>query len=173
MENEMGILSPEQVERIKARDRKRAQRAREKSAEGAAQSETPEAFWQRHKDAASSSQIAGLLARQDYVLNLLQTMSDAMTGAVSPELLFPDEVNADVKADVAQHGFCQMEIVLLDFWKHPEMIPELVMNEPTKTFLNFGILTALPDHKLHEWNEWMESQPANQQSLYTSPVIKT
>jgi len=161
--SEGGILSTEQADQIReaARVRQanyRARKDREKAkrhAEADARNETPHHYWSVNRSAANQTRIAELQERQEYVSNLLRTMSDAMTGAVSPDLLFLDEVDADVKTDVAEHGICEMEVYLLEFWKRPEMISELTLNEATKVFVKYGIVTAVPGHRLHAWQTWL------------------
>jgi hypothetical protein len=159
-----------------AAERKRDQRARERAAKGPVEELTVHGFWEKNREVANQDQIAELLERQDFVFAHLQAMDAAMTGSVSPDLLFPDEVDHDVKADVSEHGICEMEVCLLDFWKKPGTFQMLMahqkMNAATRAFARYGLITAVPGHRLHVWNDWLAqkasapSQPRD--SGYTS-----
>lgn len=100
-----------------------------------------------------------------------------------------EEGAADVTAFVAEYGICQMEIIWLKFWLDAEtregFIFELmsksskasdsflssqkgvdVFSEITKhqdataVFAKYGIVTAVPGHRLHAWQTWLRSRQA-------------
>jgi hypothetical protein len=68
----------------------------------------------------------------------------------------------EVELEVEQHGVVTMEIVLLDdYWKTP--LYEKFQSEPTSPtsiFATLGLVTAIPSHSLHNWEEFMDAQIA-------------
>jgi hypothetical protein len=177
-EQEGGLLSAEQVEKIKAIDNRRERdrlrkAAKAKSTKKTESGETVEKFWTRNRDIANQKQIAALLERQEYVFNLLSVMDDARLSRVSDEFLFPSEVDEDVKADIAEHGICEMEVMLLEFWKHPNVFTQLTQrNDATTTFARYGLVVAIPGHRLHEWQEWLASKQPKSQPPPTHATLR-
>jgi hypothetical protein len=175
MTEQEGILTPEQVERIKARERKRKQRANEKSAAASAQAETPESFWKRNREVSNQTRIAELKEREAYVFALLSDIRTVMEGR-SPDEQFAADVEEEIKADVAEHGICQMEVYLLEFWKRPDTFAMLCQRgDATSIFTRYGLVTAILGHRLAEWEKWLQSRnpkPSPLLNFYTSLQCK-
>jgi hypothetical protein len=142
-------------------------------AEQAAQLETPHTFWKRSIDSADQDKIAALREREDTVSNHLLMMDNAMAGRDS-EYISVDGVDDDVKADVAEFGFCGTEIAVLEYWKHPSTFKTLQRRgDATSTLAKYGIITTIPSIRLHEWETWRASTKANPQQptpMYASPL---
>jgi hypothetical protein len=161
----VSILSESQIAKLKATAdhkeakgkrkaaRQREQRAEEKEARDA----TPDAFWQHNRSVASQTQIAALKERQTYVLSLLDDIRTVLEGRS-----FAPDVEEEIKADVAEHGICEMEIYLLQFWRDPEMFAELILNEPTKIFARYGLVVGVPARRLHAWQAWLAPGKLNE-----------
>jgi hypothetical protein len=147
--------------------RQQAKRARDKAARNPDGDSTPRAFWKRNREVGNQTQIAGLLERQEYILDLVQVIAETIAGDVDLDQPFADLVAAHVTA----HGTCETEVILLEFWRDQEMLAELALNEPTKNFARYGLITAMPSQRLYEFQTWVQSRkPANPQplNLYTS-----
>jgi hypothetical protein len=83
-----------------------------------------------------------------------------------------EEGAADVAADVGEHGICEMEVYLLKFWQDPNIFAMLTQRgNATSIFVRYGIVVGVPGHRLHEWEQWLQSRkPTNPQptSGYTT-----
>jgi hypothetical protein len=202
-ENEGGILSAERVAELREKypnprmpktleekreaDRIRQQKRRaRKKAEASGLEEDPDAFWECHIAKADPVKIAAWREQQDYVFELLFDMQLVMDGRAS-DPKFIALVVEDIESDVAEHGICQMEVYLLEFWKNKNTFADLVRrtpsqasrelsekidketaagtyldkwkgDDPTSIFVRFGLVTAIPGHRLHGWREWLASQ---------------
>jgi hypothetical protein len=168
-ENE-GILPLEVVEKIKsaaaerqANYRNRKDRAKAKlKTEKEVRDATPEAFWTRNRDVSNQARIAELQERQERVFDLLHWMQAQVKGTYNADpndetvYVGLEEGAANVAADVAAHGICEMEVILLGFWREPELLAELKLNEATQAFCRYGLITGIPGHKLHEWKTWLQ-----------------
>jgi hypothetical protein len=62
--------------------------------------------------------------------------------------------------EVQQHGVVTMEIVLIDdYWKTPLYEKfQCEPTSPTSIFARLGVVTAIPSHSLHNWEEFMNAQ---------------
>jgi len=73
----------------------------------------------------------------------------------------------EVEMEVQQHGVVTMEIVLIDdYWKTP--LYEKFQSEPTSPtsiFARLGVVTAIPSHSLHNWEEFMNAQQPPQEPV--------
>jgi hypothetical protein len=167
----MTTLTDEQIRKIKKKEydaERRKQKLREEYAEKKeADTFTPDVFWEKNRRSVDT---AALLERQNFVFALLDDIQTAMEGrapigSTVEELSY--DVEAEIREDVQEHGICGMEIMLLEFWKRPEMLQEMTLNQPTKTFVTLGFVTGIPSHRLHAWQEYLASkkpptpQPSN------------
>jgi hypothetical protein len=170
------ILPLEAVEKIRsaaaerqANYRARKDRAKAKlKAESDAVNQTPDRFWEKNRSVANQTKIVALLDRQDYVLDLVQVISETIAGDVDLDQPFADLV----AADVAEHGICETEAYLLEFWKDPDKFAMLCQRgDATSSLVRYGIVAGIPGHKLYEFQTWMKSKPATPQLLnfYVSP----
>jgi hypothetical protein len=146
---------------------KRKRIAEEKEAKAASDaSQTCEQFWQAQRNLVSRETLAPLLARQEIVFDTLHWMKAQIDGTydVDPNdstvFVGLAEGIADLEADVREHGTCLMEITLLgEFWKSPELLPVLMArNDATGTFARYGIVTAIPEHRYHEFQQFLTKQ---------------
>ena len=170
----MAILTEEQIVELKATANRKEARAKNKAKkqrdqraeEKEVRDATPEIFWKRNRDVANQTQIAALVERQQYVFALLDDIRTVIEDH-APDTEFAADVEEEIKADVGEHGICQMEVVLLEFWKSPELFAELMeRGDATSTFARYGLVTAVPGHRLHEWESWLRSRKtAKPQSL--------
>lgn len=172
-QHEGGILSAEQVQRIRAKERKQRQRAREKSAEAAAQAETPDVFWQRNREVANEASLAELQERESCVFALLHDIETVMEGDVL-DAEFVIDVEQEVKDDIEQNGICQMEVLLLSFWKSADVFAKLTQRgDATATFVRYGIIAAIPGHRLAQSSQWLQTQKASQTTTPTDGYVQT
>lgn len=148
-------LPPEALKRKRARFRKRDQRAEEKQSEGCG---SPEEFWAKNIEVAKPDQIAKMRKREQEVFGILHDMELVMNGQL-PDEQFAADVEAEVTQDVAAHGTVGVEVSLLEFWSNPNIFAQLMSRGgPTADFVRYGLVTAIPDHRLHEWQSWLASR---------------
>lgn len=165
-----GTLTTEQAGKLEAhrasdRERQSAKRQRDRDRVAVAGDETPETFWKRNREVANQTQIAALLERQERVFDLLHWMEAQVNGTydVDPNdetaYVGLEEGTADVAADVTEHGAVPVETILLEFWKRPDTFAMLTQRgDGTNIFVRYGIVTGLPGHRLHEWEQWVASR---------------
>jgi hypothetical protein len=166
-----GILPLEAVAKIKsaaaerqANYRARKDRAKAKlKAEADVVNQTPDRFWAKNREIASQTKIATLLERESYILDIVQVMNETIQGEVELDAEFADLVAAEIR----EHGICETEIILLEFWREPELLAELKSNEATKVFCKYGVVTAVPGKSLHDFQTWMASRKPATQNFYT------
>ena len=135
---------------------------------------TPNVFWTLNRSTANQTRIRELEERQEYVFALLEDIRTVMESR-SPDDEFIADVEAEIKEDAAAHGTVAIEVGLLEFWKYPNLFAQLMAQtgEATKHFLRYGIIAAIPSHKLHQWQTWLSKQnsvPQQHTSGYTSLV---
>jgi len=132
---------------------------------------TPNVFWTLNRSTSNHTRIVELWERQDYVFALLADMESAMGGNHGEdEELFVKSVQDEVDADFTQFGTVAIEVGLLEFWKYPNLFANLMAtgNEATKHFLRYGIISAIPSHKLHQWQTWLSKRNSVPQQQHTS-----
>jgi hypothetical protein len=174
-----GVLSAEQVTALQekyprpktpaerreaARQRKRNQRARDKAEKetqaAISQAENVQAFWAESLKTADAEKLAGWKAQQEQVEAQLGAMRDCLEGRAF-DAQFIDDVDRDTNDMLREFGEAAATPVLLvgKFWQDPELLAQLTKNEnATAIFAKFGILTALPDIRVHQWTEFMNSR---------------
>jgi hypothetical protein len=174
----IGILTPEQVlalqtpQQIAERERKdqdaarkREERARERAQREFGSIETTKALWKFNRTSLSEAELNALLERQEEMFDLIFCMRKYVDGiyeqTTDAEDRVPVEAIAEeVEMEVQQHGVVTMEIVLIDdYWKTP--LYEKFQSEPTSPtsiFARLGVVTAIPSHSLHNWEEFMDAQ---------------
>jgi hypothetical protein len=180
-DNETGILTPDQITQIRKREdankRKRDQRARDKVEQNAAkvaeENLTPHEFWSRNRKGASDSYLSELESRQEDVFSHLHWMEKNITGEyndpASKSYCHPNdetvyvgltEGTQDIAFDVNQFGVCDTEVYLLNFWVNPNIFSKLTQRakHATSIFMKYGVVTAIPSHRLHGWDSWLASQ---------------
>jgi hypothetical protein len=183
MENDGGILSPAQVAALQekyptpktpaehakerrdaARQRKRNQRARDKAEKetqaAISQAEDIKGFWAESSKLVDLEKLAKWQAREEQVAAQLGAMRDAMEGR-APDEEFIDDVNRDTNQMLRESGEVAATPVLLcgKFWQDPELLAQLTKDEnATAIFAKFGILVALPDIRVHQWTEFVNSR---------------
>jgi hypothetical protein len=182
-ENDDGILSPAQVAALRAayptpktpaeraqekreaaRQRKRNQRARDKAEKetqvAISQADDIQAFWAESLKAVDPEKLSKWQAREEQVIAQLGAMRDAMEGR-APDEEFIDDVDRDTNEMLHEFGEVAATPVLLcaKFWQDPELLAQLTKDEnATAIFAKFGILVALPDLRVHQWTEFVNSR---------------
>lgn len=173
-----GILSAEQVAELRAvyptpktaaerreaaRLRKAAQRTRDRAARetkaAMSQAEDIQAFWAESLKLADPEKLAEWQAREEQVVAQLGAMRDCLEGRAF-DGQFIDDVDRDTKDMLREFGEVAATPVLLcgKFWQQPELLAQLTKNEgATAIFAKFGILVALPDIRVHQWTEFINS----------------
>jgi hypothetical protein len=166
-----GLLTAEQeakIARIDARrERARLRKANQRRREAIAKKtndETVESFWQRNREVGNQRQIAEVLERQEYVFALLDDVRAVTEGRAFDDE-FASDVEQEILEDVAEHGICEMEVMLLEFWCNPSVFAQLTQrDDATATFVRYGVVAGIPGHRLHEWQTWLASKNQNQPS---------
>ena len=136
------ILSDEQVERIKRREkdaaRKRAERARKKG------DSNVEEFWRRNRESANPDELKKLEARQSEILDLLFAMRKYVDGTYE-ELTDPEDrvslegLVTDVHEEMATRS--TVNDYAIQDWRDASAHSN---DYPTRIYLRYGILTAIP-----------------------------
>jgi hypothetical protein len=151
-------------ERLRGIERRKLARA-EKEVEGI---DSYEALWEHNRKLLSATELEALLRQQETVFDQVHWVNSHLDGTydVSPDdaecYVGLEEGAADVLAFVKDRGVTTMEVVLLGaYWQQP--IWEKLRNgsDPTSIFARTGLVTAFPDRKLHEFQQFL-SQRATQ-----------
>lgn len=194
-----GILSAEQVtalrEKAERREaaRLRKQKSRVKVATAkklAAQREamnaasTPDEFWAISIATFPEEKIAAWKQRQERVLDIIYWIEEMVKGTydASPdneeEYVSPEDGNADLNADLAQHGQCDCHGILMlgEFWKNSSrMAVRYVDDRPDSVFAKTGIVTGIPSHWVEKWREFYQGyrlRKAKAEAEASRPTIK-
>lgn len=177
--NDGGILSAEQVATLQekyptpktpaerreaARLRKQAQRTREKEkAEikaAMSQAEDIQAFWSESLKQADPEKVTEWQSREEQVVAQLGAMRDVLEGRAFDDE-FIEDVATDTKDMLSEFGEAAATPVLLleKFWQEPNLLAQLTKDEnATAIFAKYGILIALPDIRVHEWEQFIDSR---------------
>jgi hypothetical protein len=160
------LQTPQQIEAAEARERERlrgiARRADAKVRESMSQAETIQEFWMESRKLADPTMLSKWQTRQEYVEALLGDLHTVLEGR-SPDQEFIQDVDDELKADIAEFGEAGITPILLigKFWQDPNLLAQLTKDDsPSSLFAKFGVLVALPDLKIHQWNEFMDAQIA-------------
>jgi hypothetical protein len=161
-----------------ARKRKERQTAKEAKLAAALKeemdvAETVEQFWSISVTTVEPEKLAAWKARQERVFDLMWYIdqhvkgtydasreSDALLPEDKHEFVSVEEGDRDLKADIALHGQCLVHSVLRigSFWKKPDRMLRFASKEDaTSVFARFGILTAVPDHTVDDWNDYVRN----------------
>jgi hypothetical protein len=167
----LALQTPQQIAEAEARardaERKRLERQREREAKTFGSIETKEALWQLNRSLVPEAELDALLERQEAMFDLTFCMRKYVDGVYELTTDAEDRVPLtaiaeEVELEVKQYGVVTMEIVLLDdYWKTP--LYEKFQSEPsspTSIFARLGVVTAIPSHSLHNWEEFMDAQMA-------------
>ena len=157
------LQTPQQIEAAEARERERlrgiARRADAKVRESMSQAETIQEFWAESRKLADATRLAEWQTRQEYVEGLLGDLYTVLDGR-SPDEEFIQELDDALKADIAEFGEAGVTPILLigKFWQDPNLLAQLTSGDtPSAIFARVGVLVALPDLKIHHWNEFMDA----------------
>jgi hypothetical protein len=165
----LALQTPQQIAAAEARardaERKRLERQREREAKMFGSIETKDALWEFNRSRVPEAELNALLERQEAMFDLIFCMRKYVDGNYEQTTDVDDRVPVEaiaeeVELEVEQHGVVAMEIVLLgDYWKTP--LYEKFQSEPTSPtsiFARLGVVTAIPSHSLHNWEEFMDAQ---------------
>lgn len=177
-----GILSAEQILAIRgdapptletveeAAERREAERQRgiarraqakfEKQVEGI---ETKEAFWALNRSLIPADELSALLVIQERVFDIVHWCNEKMqgTGPAEDDELFVRVENgtAGLKDFVEEHGITSIELILLDqYWKNADLYQRFQGTDPDSIFARLGIVIGFPAHKLHQFEEWLDTR---------------
>ena len=156
-----------------ARLRKQAQRIRDKEkAEikaAMSQAETVQQFWAESLKTADPAKLAERKSRQEQVEAQLGSMRDCMEGRAFDDQ-FIEDVDRDTRDMLREYGECGATPVLLleNFWQDPETLAQLTKDEnATAIFAKFGILMALPDIRVHQWEQFINAHRRRNEPMPT------
>jgi len=183
-----GILSVERVAQLQeryptpktpeerreaARLRKQAQRTRDKEKveikAAISQAETIQEFWAESLKTADPAKLAEWKARQEQVEAQLGAMRDVIEGRAFDDE-FIEDVDRDMRDVLREYGECGATPVLLleKFWQDPETLAQLTKDEnATAIFAKFGILMALPDIRVHQWEQFITAHRRRNEPMPT------
>jgi hypothetical protein len=160
-EQVLGLQTPAQKTTAEEKERERlrgiARRADAKVRESMSQAETIQEFWAKSRKLAEPQKLVEWQTRQEYVEALLDDIRTALEGR-SPDPEFIQDVDDELKSDIAEFGEAGITPILLigKFWQNPDLLAQLTKDDsPSSLFAKFGVLVALPDLKVHQWNEFM------------------
>ena len=132
---------------------------------------TKEDLWQLNRSLVPEAELNALLERQEAMFDLIFCMRKYVDGTYEQTTDVEDRVPVaaiaeEVELEVEQYGAVTMEIVLIDdYWKTP--LYEKFQSEPTSPtsiFARLGVVTAIPSHSLHNWDEFMNAQQPPQKT---------
>lgn len=167
----------------KERTKRSRKRVKEKAAREADRLEnlTRDEFWATNRRKLKQTQLTALEERQEQVFDTLHWMDAWLEDRydVKPEetnyYLGLEEGTADLMADVKAQGTCNVQTILIPFWKSSEKdFRESVIacGGATETFVRYGFITAIPGHKLHAWEQKFSSLGYALQKPSTNPTMK-
>lgn len=156
MSDEAPLTAEEKLEakRKENRERKRKQRNREKLEAQAQAAVKREEFWEANLKALPTTQHEALQAQHAYLVDVLVSMRSITDVTLDPDLV-PLVVDL-----VKEHGVVHLSGITKDqdihewgeFWKNPALMLKLEAESPsTKVYVNYGLLSALPDFRVTEF----------------------
>jgi hypothetical protein len=163
--------------RAKDAKRKRDERARKKSPTKA---DSLKQFRAASLATANPQKLAEWRARQEEILDTLHWMRQVIGGTynVNPAdtecYVSIEEGDEDIKQMLREYGeVSATAVLLLPLSQTLAHLRKDGENHPTSIYARFGILTALPDYKVHEWKQFMarrQSQPGIEMSSAANKV---
>jgi hypothetical protein len=185
-EQVLALQTPQQIATAEARERERqrgiARRAEKKVLDSMSEAEDIQQFWAESLKLADAQKLAEWRERQECVLDTMHWMESWMSGTynVSPSeteyYVGIEEGDEDLRRDIAEHGECGATPILWvgKFWQDPNLLAQLTSGEtPSAIFAKFGILTALPDLRVHQWEQFMAARRATQKAKENATVLAT
>jgi len=160
------VESPEQANARRAKDaaRKRVERDHARVEKEMAEVEDIQSYWAKSRALADPAQMQPRLVRQEEIFDTMHWMEAVMSGTydVDPSeteyYVGIEEGDEDIKRQLREFGMVHATPILLigKFWQEPELLAQLASGDtPSAIFAKFGILTALPDLRVHQWGEFM------------------
>jgi hypothetical protein len=82
---------------------------------------------------------------------------------------FIDDVDRDTKDMLREYECGATPVLLLEkFWQDPETLAQLTKDEnATAIFAKFGILMALPDIRVHQWEQFITAHRRRSEPMPT------
>jgi hypothetical protein len=166
-EQVLGLLTPEQIaekERLaKDATRKRTERQKAAAEKAIADIETKEDLWQHNRKLLSETELTTLLEKQERVFDQVHWANSVLSGTNLPEddpdYVSVEEGAADLLAFVRERGTVTMELVLIDqYWKTPLYTERFQGSDPTSIFARLGLVTAMPGHKVYQFEQLMAAR---------------
>jgi hypothetical protein len=169
-------------EALKEKDklRKREERARDKQQaevhDAMSKAETLQDFWAESLKTADLPKIAAWRERQERVLDTLHFLDENLNGTydVSQDdtecYVSIEEGDEDLRQDIAEHGICAVTVIGLlgKFWQQPELLEKLTKpGDATSIAALYGIITAVPDIRVHQWDAFVAKHRSKNAPLYT------
>ncbi len=168
-EQVLGLLTPEQIaekERL-ARDaaRKRTERQKAAAEKAIADIETKEDLWQHNRKLLSETELTTLLEKQERVFDQVYWVNGVLAGTNlppdDPDHVSVEEGAADLSEFLKAHGTVTMELVLIgQYWKTPLYTERFQGSDPTSIFARLGLFTAMPGHKVHQFEQFVAARRA-------------
>jgi hypothetical protein len=140
--------------------------------------ETKEALWLLNRENLPPQELDALLEKQEQVWDQLHWLNKVLSGTNIPpddELYVGvEEGSKDLFDHVKEHGVVTMELVLLgEYWKEPIYTERFQGNDPDSVFARLGLVTALPSHKVHQFEQFLSQRAGSATSTATAPPPTT
>ncbi len=173
------FLAKEAKRKRDARARKKVEQATAASRDELNSAETIQEFWAASVKTADPQKLAAWRERQERVLDTLYFLDANLNGTydVSPDdtacYVSVEEGHEDLRRDIAEHGICAVTVIGLlgKFWQQPELLEKLTKSGDATTIAAlYGIMTAVPDIRVHQWDDFVAKRRSKNAPLYTPAV---
>jgi hypothetical protein len=144
-------------ERVKKhRDKKKQEKQAEIATSNA---ETAHDFWAAQRQRLSTEEVERLMGRHNAILELAAVMREYVNGTDGTTAQDLADTIAEVKEEVEKNGVATMEVTLIEkFWLDKSFFDAVVAGGgATATLIQYGLLTALPDHSYHTFQSKTEA----------------
>jgi hypothetical protein len=163
-----GLQTPAQIADRERKDkdaaRKKFERQKAAAEKAVADIETKEDLWQHNRKLLSESELTALLEKQERVFDQVHWVNGVLDGTNlppdDPDYVSVEEGAEDLLAFVKTHGTVTMEVALIpEYWKTPLYRDKFQHGtDPTSIFARLGLVTALPGHKVHQFEQFIAAQ---------------
>jgi hypothetical protein len=163
-----GLLTPAQIVEREHKDkdakRKRDERARTRVEKELDSVTTKEELWEKNRKLIPEAELTTLLEKQEHVFDQVHWVNGVLGGTNlppdDPDYVSVEEGAEDLLAFVKANGVVTMELILLGaYWQQPIYAEKFQHGtDPTSVFARLGLLTALPSHSVHAFEQFIASR---------------